>query len=189
MKLNTDRVVSLSAMAVGIGSLFIILYQTHLMRQAQHASALPYLMVTIDANQNGVHVTLSNAGIGPALIDDIRIRHHGQTIQGDPHDFYTAQRPASDSALSVNKVVPGRLIPAGTSLQMLGLNGPRAQGKPGGEFLAELLRLFRVAEVPRNWYDGVGAVESDQAVIEITYSSVYGERWRLRSDRFAPERL
>ena len=41
MKFNTDRVVSLSAMAVGIGSLFIILYQTQLMRQAQHASALP----------------------------------------------------------------------------------------------------------------------------------------------------
>ena len=35
MRLNTDRVVSLSAMIVGLGSLFIIVYQTALLRE-QH---------------------------------------------------------------------------------------------------------------------------------------------------------
>ena len=44
MKFNTDRIVSLSAMGVGIGSLFIIVYQTHLMRQAQHASGTAILV-------------------------------------------------------------------------------------------------------------------------------------------------
>jgi hypothetical protein len=32
MRLNTDRVVSLSAMLIGLGSLFIIVYQTALLR-------------------------------------------------------------------------------------------------------------------------------------------------------------
>jgi hypothetical protein len=32
MKWNTDRIVSLSAMIVGVGSLFIVLYQTALIR-------------------------------------------------------------------------------------------------------------------------------------------------------------
>ena len=33
----------LNAMVVGIGSLFVILYETQLTRQAQHASVMPYL--------------------------------------------------------------------------------------------------------------------------------------------------
>jgi hypothetical protein len=32
LKVNTDRIVSLSAMVVGVGSLFTVLYQTHLTR-------------------------------------------------------------------------------------------------------------------------------------------------------------
>jgi hypothetical protein len=35
MKFNTERIVSLSAMAIGIGSLFIILCQTQLMRESK----------------------------------------------------------------------------------------------------------------------------------------------------------
>ena len=66
MKLNTDRIVSLSAMVVGIGSLFIIIYQTHLIRQAQNASVLPYLMIAIQSDNDGVHVVVSNAGIAMA---------------------------------------------------------------------------------------------------------------------------
>jgi hypothetical protein len=189
MKFNTDRIVSLSAMAVGVGSLFIIVYQTHLIRQAQHASALPYLVFAINANDAGIHVTLSNAGIGPALIDDIRVLYKGSEIEGDPHDFYIAQRPGSDSALSINKIMQGRLIPAGASMQMLGLDGERSKGERGGMFLAELLHLFEVAEVARTWYAGVGAAGTEKAVIQITYSSVYGDSWRIRSDRLIPEPL
>jgi hypothetical protein len=186
MKFNTDRIMSLSAMVVGIGSLSIIMYQTHLMRQAQHASALPYLMIAINSNAAGVHVTLSNAGIGPALIDDIRIRYQGREIVGDAHDFYLGLHPKADSMLSVNKILAGRLIPAGVSIDMLGVGRSNEYGQL---FLAELLHLFEVAEVARSWYASVGATEAQKAIIEITYSSVYGDRWRLRSDRFVPERL
>jgi len=189
MKYNTDRIVSLSAMAVGIGSLFIILYQTQLMRESQHAAALPYLMITIDSNESGVHVTLTNAGIGPALIEDIRVRYEGREIKGDPYDFYLSQRPGTDSSLSVNKVKAGRLIPAGASIQMLGMDPSLAKGERGGKFVADLLHLFDVAEVPENWYAAVGAKGTSKAIIEITYSSVYGERWKLHSDQFVPERL
>ena len=51
MKLDTDRIVGLSAMAVGVCSLVIILYQTQLMREAQHASALPYLAIAVSSRR------------------------------------------------------------------------------------------------------------------------------------------
>ena len=52
-----------------------------------------------------------------------------------------------------------------------------------------LLQTFDLAEVPRNWYDGVGLAAADprRAVIEVVYSSIYGARWRIRSNSFAPE--
>jgi hypothetical protein len=71
-KIDTDRIVSLSAMVVGMGSLFALMYQTHLTREAEHATVLPYLMV-LNANDRGVYLVLSNNGVGPALIKDVRV--------------------------------------------------------------------------------------------------------------------
>ena len=183
MKFDTDRIVSLSAMAVGIGSLCIIVYQTQLMRQAQHASVLPYLTVALMANDQGTSLLLGNTGIGPALIDEVRIRYKGREIVADPSDFYTGLRPNSKIPLGVDKVLPGRLIPAGASIRMLESNVGRQ------ELLKDLLDLFEIAEVPRSWYVNAGASGTEKAVIEITFKSVYGDRWRIRSDRMVPERL
>jgi hypothetical protein len=184
LKFNTDRIVSLSAMVVGLGSLFTVLYQTHLTRQAQHASVLPYLSIALMANDEGVYVLLNNSGIGPALIDEVRIHRTGRQTVGDPYDFYVASRPDSTLDLAVDKVLPGRLIPAGASIRMLGTG--IAQRQKG---LEELLGLFEIAEVPRSWYIDAGASGTQKAIIEITFSSVYGDRWRIRSDRMVPERL
>jgi hypothetical protein len=57
---NADRALSLSAMAVGVCSLSITLYQTHLTRQAQSASVLPYLAFGITSNNEGAYLTLRN---------------------------------------------------------------------------------------------------------------------------------
>ena len=187
MKINTDRIVSLSAMAVGVGSLFIIVYQTQLMREAQHASALPYLAIAVQSSEDGVYLTLRNVGLGPAIVEDAHVRYQGREIQGDPYEFYVGARGDSVSGdVSVDNVMPGRLIPAGEAVQMLGVGG--AGGAP---MLGELLRLFDIAEVPDAWYRGVGTPRSgpQKAIIEITYSSVYGERWRIRSTRIVPDRL
>src|SRR5262245_62249701 len=110
LHLDTDRVVSLSAMVIGVGSLFVILYQTHLMRQSQHASVMPYLMIGFTSNSGGVHVNLRNAGIGPALIDDVRIRHATGEQATDPYTFFLEGDPSRRKLpLTVDSAVPGRL--------------------------------------------------------------------------------
>ena len=87
MQLNTDRVVSLSAMLVGLGS-----------------------------------------------------RYHGSAIKKDPHDFFREARPqAVTGGFSVDRLIPK--------------SGP------------------------------------DKAIIEITYRSVYGDRWRVMSDTVVPQAL
>jgi len=138
MKWDTDRIVSISAMLVGVGSLFIVLYQTALLREQAKASVLPYLMIAYSSGDTGA------------------ARH-------------------ADSGLT---------------LQML--------GSPNGTPMAgELLRTFAFVAVqdpvpshgPTADALPSKAGAEDKAVLEIDYASVYGERWRVRSDRVVPEPL
>jgi hypothetical protein len=62
-KWDTDRIISICAMVVGIGSLFTISYQAALTRQPQHGSVLPYLYISISATeQQGVRLLLFPIG-------------------------------------------------------------------------------------------------------------------------------
>ncbi len=181
-RFDADRIIAVSAMLIGLGSLATFAYQAKLMREAQHASVLPYLYVALSSNEQGVHLLLTNSGIGPALIDDVRVHYQGRDIPADPFDFFVSLKPENNNLpLDVDKVQRGRLIPAGTTIAMMGVSDQK--------LLPEFLRLFEIAEVPRAWYAAQGVVGDSKAVIEITFSSVYGERWRVRSDRIVPEKL
>lgn len=186
MRLSTDRIVSLSALVVGLGSLFIIVYQTYLMRESQAASVLPYVTISLMANDRGTYVVARNSDVGPALIQDVR-NHRGQALVTDPYDFYLAERGTQlATGLSVDKLIPGRLISAGEAVLTLGWEGEGASANVG-----ELLRLFDIGEVPKSWYDEFGVPMSgpEKAIIEVTYESVYGERWRVTSDKIVPTPL
>ena len=184
MSLTTDRIVSSSAMLVGFSSLVIALYQTHLMRESARASVLPYLMIAINSDSDGAYMTLRNAGLGPAVINDVVVSHQGRAIKGDAFDYYLTVRPGakSDHALSVDKIMPGRLIPAGEGIRMIGMGGGERE-----RMLSDLLHLFELAEVPQSWLENAKATEPDKAVLEISYSSVYGDHWIARSNAIVPK--
>jgi hypothetical protein len=83
----------------------------------------------------------------------------------------------------VDRIMPGMLFPAGRTTRMLG-STHRAQ------MFSELLRTFEVTGIPAGWArEASGPARADKAVVEIEYSSVYGDRWRVRSDRVVPEPL
>jgi hypothetical protein len=148
MKLNADRVVALSAMLVGLGSLFIILYQTALLREQQKASALPYLMMGLRANGDRTFLFVRNTGVGPALIEDVVLHYEGREIRQDPYDFFLEVRPdsAKDDGLSVDRLMPGRLVSSGEGIDMLG-SETNGQG-----MVRTLLGVFDLGEVPfRLW--------------------------------------
>ncbi|MEO5822559.1 MAG: hypothetical protein ABIT71_18775 [Vicinamibacteraceae bacterium] len=179
---NADRIVSLTAIAIGLFSLFVTVYQTYLTRQAQSASVLPYLAFGVTSNDDGAYVTLRNDGVGPARIEAFRIHYKGQARDIDPFEFYLAMKPDTRAGLSVDKVTPGRLLPANSTIQMC--------GGGGGDrllVLAEMLKLFALADAPRSWLISLGAAGTEKAVMEVEYSSVYGDRWRLRSNQLVPQ--
>lgn len=186
-KLDTDRVLSISAMVIGLSSLFVVVYQTYLERTSQRAAVMPYLTVAMHANDRYVGLALSNVGLGPALVEEVRVRYRGRDINADPYDFFLQERPGVfTEALSVDKIQPGRLLPAGTTSVMLSVESDAAEARD--RMTTELLQLFDIAEVPRSWYAKAGVTAGEKAVFEVTYSSVFGQRWRIRSNQLVPER-
>jgi hypothetical protein len=185
MKWDSDRIVSISAMLVGLGSLFIVVYQTALIREQQKASVLPYLMIAFNSGDAGAYIALRNVGLGPAKIEHIRVRHEKRVVEGDPFQYYAALEDARVPAHSLwrDRILPGELIPAGAVLNML--------GSPNGSLIsAELLRTFQFVAVQDTESTGNGAPAApEKAVVEIDYASVYGEHWRIRSDKVVPEPL
>ena len=181
---STDRIVSLSAMAVGVCSLFITLYQTWLTREAQSASVLPYLTFGVVSNNDGAYLTLRNDGLGPARLEAVQIHYKGRTTAIDPYDFYLANRTGPQpTGLSVDRVTPGRLLPANATILMVGVSGNTDRLTT----LGEMLRLFTIADAPPSWLDELKARGGEKAVIDIVFSSVYGDRWRIRSDQQVPQ--
>ena len=183
-KFDADKWLAISAMIVSVGTLAALSYQSLLMRESERASKLPYLYISLQSNyQNGNILQLTNSGIGPALIDDVHVEYKGRTYATDAYDFVVGQKPDfAKNGLGVDKIQKGRLIPAGVTIQML------EAGKTP-DSLVGMLRLFEIAEVPRQWYTDSGAAGGDKAVLVITYTSVYGQGWRVRSDRIVPDSL
>lgn len=168
--MNTDRILSITAIVVALGTLFVIVYQTHLTRQAQRATVLPYLQMGFSFDANYASIQLMNSGVGPALIDEIRIVNEGDVFEGDPSAFLSQRGlDLSNMNLHIDMVLPGMLIPAEQITEMLGVYSPQDK--------TNLIDIFNV----------VGNEEStDGAIIEISYSSVYGEQWTIRSDEIIP---
>jgi hypothetical protein len=180
---NADRIVAVTAIARGVFSLFVTVYETYLTRQARSASVLPYLAFGVTSTNDGAYITLRNDGVGPARIEAFRIHFQGKTRDTDPYEFYLAMKPKPPAGpLAVDKATPGRMMPANTTIEMFGVAGPDAQPTQ-----TEMLRLFALADVPRARLVAMGAVDTEKAVMEVVYSSVYADRWRLRSDQFVPQ--
>jgi len=186
-KFDADKWLAVSAMIVSIGTLVALAYQSMLMRDSERASKLPYLYFSLLSNdQQGVEILLANSGIGPAIVDDVQIHYQGKDFAADPYDFYMGlSEDNRKNGAGVDKVQKGRLIPAGTTVQMLQFPGANAQLA----MLPLMLRLFDFADVPLAWYSRLPPADVKHGVIEVKYSSVYGERWRARSDRAVPDHL
>lgn len=116
------------------------------------------------SNDDGAYLTLRNDGVGPARIEAFRIHHKGQTRDLDPYEFHLAVTPAARVELSVDRVTPGRLLPANTTIQMFGVGG----GPGRGPMLGKMLKLFALTDAPPAWLASLGATATEKAVMELS---------------------
>ena len=133
-RLRFETVGSITAIVVGVIALWVSYDQAQVMRQDIRASVWPALQVQgfVDT-QNGLAIGLNieNAGVGPALIERITVRH-GQSIVADIEDLRSRIDESADISFDT---ATGRILASGNAFRpfvfrtndpagLLGVEGP-----------------------------------------------------------------
>ncbi len=122
---DSNKILSICAICISLLTLGIFAYQTILIKNQSHLSALPYLAIetsTDEVDSNGfIHkVSLENYGVGPAIIERITIFHNGKTYDTDFITFLEEYLKKKDSINIIQKlgIYSGLAIPANSSRSM-----------------------------------------------------------------------
>lgn len=180
INITFEKASTVLVIIASIGSLFIIYRQTNLMskqfelqRLEQHKSVLPYLTMYNTSTINDYSFTLSNRGIGPALIDEINIKYNDSVYKKhDLRNFFKAVIIKEDSLfknyidIGHSSISTGMLLPA---------NAVRNMVMHHKKDMKKIMSL-------RKWFN-------HKIEIEIIFSSIYGEQWKLTSLSNTPVKL
>ena len=166
---NSNKLLSLFAFLISLGTFTTFAYQTYLIRKQQYASVMPYLMINNSKSSNSDYsIQLFNNGIGPAFIKEIKIHYEGKVYDYGPSGFIRFVINSQDS-INVGgwEPYPGLALPAGQIMTLVNSQDERAA--------SALIELF----------DG----NQGKAKIEITYSPIYDEKWIIKPPSLVPEKL
>ncbi|GAB5553985.1 MAG: hypothetical protein Sapg2KO_35760 [Saprospiraceae bacterium] len=167
---STNKIVSSSAMLVSTLTLIVFIYQTTLMRQQQQLSVMPYLSISNNGtNTPNFKVILKNDGIGPAFIESRTITYQDSVYDMDLPNFLRYNIPAYDSIrhhVYYSNITPGRMIPHGEIIYLFQVDNSLEVAKKLDSLLVNLP------------YD-----------IQITYSSIYKQRWQIKNNQPIPKRI
>lgn len=168
-RMSADRVVSLTAIIVSLGTLFTIVYQTQLIRKQQYASVLPYIEMWNSNRGDSYSYMLFNNGIGPAFVKEVKVHYGDSTVVGDLAFFtYHVIKPVdSVKNYSYSNIKAGGLIPAGKKIDLISVSNDSVN-----------------AAILRKWFS-----KGDHIQVEVIYESVYKERWSARGMATEPVRL
>ncbi len=178
-KLNTDRILGISAMLISILTLAIFVYQTNIMRVQSKLSVKPRLDFT--TNQGGTdslivfQEVLENKGLGPAIIDTIYINYKEQHYAMDIESFLKDQFP---KLLEYGYLSQHATLGQGTTLT------------PDEERSLFVYKL--PAENLESVFDYLGISDIDNVPFdfEVIFTSIYeDEKWLVSNNESVPAKI
>jgi len=181
-RLNADRIVSVSAIIVSLATLVMILYQTILTRKEQHVSVMPSLMIGYGKSIDSLSIVeeriwLENNGLGPAFIESMLIIDSAGQHEVDLFGYFEKINGNNDTK-GVVRIVPGIIVPEnqGRTLYV------KKSGQESPIILGNYFEFPYKVDWPKR-------DNSNKAVIEIYYKSIYDDKWKVRSDSPTPIEL
>ncbi|MCB2112407.1 MAG: hypothetical protein KDD85_02530 [Parvularculaceae bacterium] len=122
--MNFETVGSIVAMVVGVSALFVAWDQAQVMRAQQHASVWPLINTefTVDPSPEGLalEMSVSNRGVGPALIESASLLVNGEPVAGRAallNSIFGDNQPAGSASL-VGSSLESNALGAGESVQL-----------------------------------------------------------------------
>ncbi len=159
--LETNRILSLTAIFVSVCTLFILIYQTHLSNKmyyleekAQKMSVFPYLQLGVShSSQQYYRLLLTNTGVGPAMVKHVKILYKDSVYHMDPA-FFLYNNIDETPDFYYAAIDEGRLVPANETVEVI---ANKTIGSTDIDYLANLFY-------------------SDVLNIAIEYTSIYEDQ-------------
>ena len=174
---NSEKLLSIAAILISICTLCVFTYQVRLIRKHQYMSVYPHLQLANGGSQTlQYQYSLTNNGIGPALIESIHITAKDGKLYDDLADYVEEQVTAADSIyFYFTNLSAGRLIPAQEKIALIELiDNEELRAK--GRFHNTLKGSVKLRKI----------INENGLKIKIRYKSIYGESWTLTNGENAP---
>jgi len=157
-KINVNTFIGIAAILISLGTLIVLIYQSQLMREHEERSAIPKLELCHDITEGNYALRLVNKGLGPALIEDVKVESEGKTYEIDPMFFainYADTAQTAVKQISGTHLIKGIIVSPEMSIRLVESANPQQDS---------LLR---------------GLFYEDPVKVVIHYSSIYGKLWKL----------
>lgn len=169
-KLNTDKIIGLSAMLISLLTLVIFIYQTNIIREQSRLAVAPRLAFnsSLDTPDSISYFSfhLVNQGLGPAIIESIDIIHEEKRFKLDFRFFFKKEFPEFEK---YGSIIQNMIISTGTAIsEKDGIKFVTYAFK--SENTKELLKYLKVEDEDKKPFE-----------IEVIYSSIYGDQWKINS--------
>ena len=126
-KLNTDRILSICAILIGLMTLVVYFIQTRLLIEQQHAGVWPCIEITATNTYEGTNdkesfkVNITNKGIGPAIIKKVELTFRGKVYHEYSdiffmvnHNYNFGRSSLEGRVMAANETVNPLQIPLST---------------------------------------------------------------------------
>lgn len=148
-----ETFIALAALIVSVSAVAVGMYEAALQRRHDRAEVWPHLELTTFTTTNGATLSVSNTGIGPALIKSVVITVDGKRVRHWDEALTALLGHAPTEAFSHSTIAESALRP-GDKVLMIGLPN---------------------ADMPANFWTAVRRV-----AVTVCYSSVFDEYWVMR---------
>lgn len=153
---KSDKLISLIALLISLGTFITFSYQNYLIQKQQYRSVMPYLMINkytgYDENQQALtRIEIFNNGVGPAFVEEVEIMYEGEMYSSVGEFLLEGIFAATPIKTGRTELSSGYAIPAGHSITILHSNDSTA-----AKVLDEIYQKMEM---------------------KVTYSSLYDEKW------------
>lgn len=159
--LRPDFIVAILAVVIGLCTMFVYIYQAHVMSKQLEAAVWPFIEVLVSQGEKGLSLEVANKGAGPAIVRSNRL-----ILDDQP---FTEEQLDSLFVILTGKKIPhayttvqSRVVAAGERFTFIEVNDPR--------YLPTL----------------DSALKKHTVRLELCYCSIYDQCWKVSRGKTTP---
>lgn len=172
---TVEKIVAFSAMFISVLTLYIFIRQTNLIETQNHLSTMPYLL--FEASQNGEEnmyvLDLVNYGVGPVIIENMKIFYKGESYEMGIVEFFKKNIPEMErdsiNVMNFSSIRQGIAIPANGRRNIVTIGGSEKNYQA-------FLKIF-------------SKIQDEGFNYQINYKSIYNDHWKIESKNNVPEEV